>query len=307
MQVFQNFPHLSKKSVVALGMFDGLHLGHQKIIRQAVELAQQKNFLSVVCSFQNHPFSVLCPENIPLQIQNNFLTQKLLEKFSVDIFLTLPFTKELANQSPEDFIKMLCEYLQPQAVIVGENYSFGKGGKGSPQDLKHLSFQTIVCPMVIDAPTQKIISSTSLRQKILEGDLETVNRFLGRPFAKFGKVCHGDQRGRTLNFPTANVNLSKSEANLPNGVYAVEVFLNREHFFGMANIGSNPTFYETLPVRLEVHLFDFDRDIYGKNIEIQFHKKIRSEKKFSSLENLKAQLYFDKELIQNFFAQQKRP
>ena len=298
MQVYAKWTDLRARHLniaVALGMFDGVHIGHQSIVRRAVLLAKECGGTSVVFSFRNHPLSVLAPHRLPLQIGSPELREQILRDLGVDVLLAIPFTKELAEQSPEDFLALLRQYLAPRYVVTGPNYTFGKKGKGTQRMLLRMGnaygFQAEVCPAVIRGG--RPVSSTRIRALLDGGDLAEANAFLGYPFSFIGRVVHGEQRGRTLGFPTANLLIPDMQAMLPNGVYAAHVWYEGTRYDGLVNIGNNPTF-EGCSRRIEVHIRDFHEMIYDRAIRVAFLEKLREEKKFASVDDLVKQIQRDR-------------
>ena len=299
MEIYTKITDVSHKYgnvALALGMFDGLHLGHQSIIRRAVDLAKADGGTAMVMTFANHPLTVIAPDQVPLMLSDNETKASIIEKCGVDVLFSIPFTKYFSRIAPEDFLGMLRDNIAPKFVVTGANYTFGRMGKGNRKMLLRLAssfgFAADICPTVLR--DGKAISSTRIREFLASGDLATANDFLGRPFEFGGRVVHGDRRGRTLGFPTANVKVSKERAMLPNGAYAVEVCLDGDVYDGLANIGNNPTF-EGKERRLEVNIQNFDADIYDRFIETRFLAKLRDERKFAGAEELIKQLRRDRE------------
>jgi len=284
------------RTAVALGMFDGMHIGHQSIVERAMELAREQEGTCVVFTFNNHPLSVLAKERMPLQIGSPELRAAILEKMGVDVLFNIPFTKEFSRLSPERFLELLRDCLAPCYVVTGANFTFGRQGKGNQRMLQRVGedygFHAEICPTVLAGG--RPVSSTRIREMLKEGDLDTVNEFLGRPFTFTARVIHGDRRGRTLGFPTANLQIMEGRAMLPNGAYAVQVIYKGMYYNGLANIGNNPTF-RGCDRRLEVNIQEFQEDIYDQLLQIVFLKKLREEKRFPSVDHLIRQLHRDKE------------
>lgn len=282
--------------VIALGMFDGVHIGHQEIIRMAVAKAQEINGAALVFSFSNHPRSIIAPNAVPHRIASDSIRFCVLKNLGVNALVEIPFTADFAETGAADFIGLLQRYFSPQYVVVGENYTFGRGGHGTPNLLQDSAaacgFQVIVCQSVMrdGAP----VSSTRIRALIANGELSKVNEYLGYPFTINGTVIHGQERGRRLGFPTANLALREEFEHLPNGVYAVKVLYQGHLYRAAANIGNNPTF-DGCDRRLEVHIMEFSGDLYGEELMISFYKKIRNEQRFSSIDDLIRQISVDKE------------
>ena len=290
-----------KNPVVALGMFDGVHLGHASVIRRAVEVAKKINGTSMVFTFSNHPLTVLSPETAPLMIGSRSLRREIVESLGVEILIEIPFTKELSRKTPEEFLNLLQEKISPSYVVTGQNFTFGRLGKGNGRMLlresENYGFKAEICTTVTIG--KKNVSSTRIRALIAEGDLTLANELLGRNFTYVSKVVNGDKRGRKLGFPTANLEIEDNRAMLPNGVYIVEVKVRNNLYSGIANIGDNPTF-KVAKRRLEVFIDNFSGDIYGEEIAVSFIKKIRDEKVFNGVEELKAQLNEDLATLRSF-------
>ena len=297
MEVIKKIAGLTQKynqPVLALGMFDGVHLGHASVIRRAVEVAKKIGGTSMVFTFSNHPLSVLSPENAPLMIGSRSLRRDIFESLGVEILIEIQFTKELSRKSPEEFLELLREKISPAYVVTGPNYTFGRLGKGNGRMLlregENYGFKAEICPAVTIG--KKSVSSTRIRALIAEGNLAEANELLGRNFTYVATVVHGDKRGRKLGFPTANLEIDDNRAMLPNGAYIVRVKIGKNFYSGIANIGDNPTF-KVAKRRLEVFIDNFSGDIYGEEISVSFVKKIRDEKVFDSVEDLKLQLNED--------------
>ena len=297
MKVYKKLSELTKKypnPAVAMGMFDGVHVGHASIISRAVELAKLNNGTAMVLTFSNHPLSVLNPEKMPLMIGSRRLRRSIVESLGVKVMIELPFSKEFSKITPEDFLTIMADKVAPQYVVTGQNFTFGRFGKGNGRLLiregERRGFKAEICPTV--TVDRKAVSSTRIRELIALGDLESVNKLLGRAFVYISKVVHGDRRGRKLGFPTANLEISNQRAMLPNGAYAVSVKFNGKDYCGIANIGDNPTF-NVNDRRLEVYIYDFSGDLYGQEIAVSFLAKLRDEKIFASVDELISQLRRD--------------
>ncbi|MCR5758099.1 MAG: bifunctional riboflavin kinase/FAD synthetase [Selenomonas sp.] len=299
MEVYNKLMDLTKKYpclTVALGMFDGVHIGHQSIISHAVELAQRIGGKSVVFTFSNHPLSVLAPKQMPPQIGNNILREERLQELGVDILIAMPFTKDFASRRPEEFLDILRQNLAPRYVVTGPNYTFGYKGKGTQRMLlragEEYGFTAEICPAVLR--NGRPVSSTRIRSLLAEGDLHKASDFLGYPFTVVERVIHGDERGRVIGFPTANLAIREQRVMLPNGVYAVGIRFQGKSYNGVANIGDNPTF-KGCNRRIEVNIEDFQGNLYDKLIAVEFWEKLRDEVQFSSVEQLVKQIKKDKE------------
>ena len=304
MEVIKKLTGLTKKyknPVVALGMFDGVHLGHASVIRRAVEVAKNIDGTAMVFTFPNHPLTVLDPANAPLMIGSRSLRRDIFESFGVEVLIEIQFTKDFSRKTPEEFLSFLQEKISPSYVVTGPNYTFGRYGKGNGRILlregENYGFKAEICPAVTVG--KKTVSSTRIRALIADGDLNSVNELLGRNFTYVSKVVNGDKRGRKLGFPTANLEIEDYRAMLPNGVYIVEVKVSDKIYKGLANVGDNPTF-KVAKRRLEVFIDNFSGDIYGEEIAVGFIKKIRDEKTFASVEELKLQLNEDLLTLRSF-------
>jgi riboflavin kinase/FMN adenylyltransferase len=297
MEIFTQITNLTRdypRIAVALGTFDGVHLGHQKIISRAVELARLTAGASVVFTFLNHPLAAVAPERCPLQIDSPDFKAKLIENLGVDVLMTIPFTKQFARLSPTEFLTVLTDNLNPKHVVIGPNYSFGYKGAGTPEFFIEEGTRRGFAVEILDAleVDGTIVSSTLIRHMLGSGNVAGAARLLGRPARISGTVVTGDQRGRTLGYPTANLPLEPGMAAPGNGVYAVSVDIGAAKYGGIANIGTNPTF-KRIKRHLEVYLFNFSGILYGKKIAVDFIERLRSEKAFSGSAELKAQIQQD--------------
>lgn len=305
MEIYSSIPNLSEKpiqTVVALGTFDGIHLGHKAIINKAITEAKRLNCLSIVLTFSNHPLSILSPHNSPLTITNQLEKEKIISSLGVDVLINMPFTEDFLKITPYDFIKMVKSFLNPKKIVVGPNYSFGHKGAGNPELLRKLGLEfdfiaEIFPPILYD---DHIVSSTLIRNLIIEGNVERANILLDRFFKITGNVTHGDKRGKQIGFPTANINIVEGLVMPMNGVYATKVKYDNLVYNAVTNIGVNPTFKGNNR-RIEVHILDFDKNIYGQEIEVEFIGKIRSEIKFSSADELIKQIRKDLITAKRFF------
>ncbi len=290
-------------SIITLGNFDGLHLGHQELIKKIIKRAEETASLSMVVTFRPHPLKILAPDKCPPLISIYEEKIRLLEELGIDVLVKIPFSLEFAAMEPRDFVKnVLCDLLGAKEIFVGYNYRFGKGRKGDIRMLKELGeeFGFVVREIEQVSLNGEVISSTRIRQLLKNGEVEAAAKFLGRPYALCGIVVKGDGRGKGLGFPTANI--ASRHAIIPsNGVYAVKFFVRDRLYNGVVNIGMRPTF-ETKTLAIEVHIFDFDEDIYGEEVTIYFIRKIREEKKFSGPEELKTQIRKDIEEAKAVFS-----
>tara|TARA_X000000368_G_scaffold144225_1_gene113689 strand:- start:2306 stop:3232 length:927 start_codon:yes stop_codon:yes gene_type:complete len=285
-----------KRSVVTIGTFDGLHHGHQKIFKRVINSSKNKNLSSVVLTFFPHPRIILNKYNDIKMIDT--LDEKILHinKIGIDSLIIHPFDKNFSLLSANQFIKdYLVEKLKMKHIIIGYDHRFGKGREASVTDLKNYASDYDFTVEEIQAQEiEKIaISSTKVRNSINNGDLKTTEKYLGRYFNLTGKVIKGDGLGKKIMYPTANIFIKEKYKIIPkDGVYLIKTFIKNKLYNGMMNIGHRPTIGAN-EKSLEVHLFNFNKDIYGEQISVDIISKIRDEKKFSSIEALKDQLVKD--------------
>ena len=295
---------LSKGACATIGNFDGVHKGHQKLIQRVISKAQNRRMQSVVISFCPHPLHVLVGPQTPPFI--TFRDQKLdlLDSLGVDLALLINFTKELASLSPREFVRTyLVEWLNIKELVVGYDYTFGKGRQGNFEMLKELGQEfgfgvERLDPVIINGA---IVSSTRIRDMIRAGDVWSVKPLLGRFYVVEGQVIHGKDRGaKLLGFPTANLKL-ENEVHPATGVYAIWAQHDGDIIPGVANIGYNPTFGND-ELSIEAHLLDFSGDIYEHELQVHFVQRLRGEKKFSGVEELVARIQEDIALARNILA-----
>lgn len=305
MEIYNEIAKLKNKypkMVMALGMFDGVHLGHRKVIQRTVELAKKVQGTPAVFTFNNHPLTVLNANTAPLQIANTKLREQKLADLGIAVLINIDFTKEFAKITPDEFLKILHDNFAPIYLVTGSNYTFGVKGSGTTATLTEqelaYGFKTEICPAV--EILDNIVSSTRIRALIASDDLAKVNECLGYPFTVIDKVIHGDKRGRIIGFPTANIAIDNTRAMLANGVYAVRVIYNQKKYNGIANIGDNPTFIGCNR-RIEVNVENFSEDIYDKTLTVEFLAKLRAEKKFSGVAELIAAITQDKIAARKYF------
>jgi len=285
-----------RKVCLAIGFFDGVHLGHQQIIRHTLADARQHEALGLVVTFDRHPSTVVAPHRVPPLIYSLGQRLRTIESFCVEALLLFHFDKAFSLQTGEQFIRTLAESLgQIRSISVGANFVFGHNRDGNVELLKRLgkSLTFAVHGQAAVALDGKIVSSTRIREAILRGHLDAVSQMLGRPYSIAGKVVRGDGRGRQLGFPTANVDTT-GLALPPHGVYAVHAEVAGETHRAVLNIGVRPTLQNPhSAVQVEAHLLDFDADLYGHEIELVFVEKLRAERKFASLQDLRNQIAQD--------------
>jgi riboflavin kinase/FMN adenylyltransferase len=282
----------SAPCVVALGVFDGLHRGHQAVIELVVSLATTHDALAAVVTFDPLPAMVLAPTKAPRLLATVEQRLEGLAALGVDEVRVLTFTKELAHESAEDFIdRVLVRELRARCVVVGEDFHFGHDRRGTVAMLRELGpakgFEVVAAPLFGDGERW---SSTSVRRALEKGDLEGAARVLGRPFALRGVVEHGDQRGETLGFPTANLKLSPTQQLPAEAVYAGAARVDAQWWPAAISLGTRPQFYEDGDLLVEVHLVGFEGDLYGQTIDVIFLQRLRDQETFADLEKLKAQI-----------------
>lgn len=284
-------------SVIALGTFDGVHLGHRAIIKQLLAIAHQKNLKPIIVTFFPHPSHVLSPEK-PLKLINSIEERiKLLKDNGIEAIYVQEFTKEFSNQTAKTFVEnVLLKELNMKSLIVGHDHKFGKNKEGDFNFLKQLGIEndfevTQIKPLYVQG---YLISSTVIRNLITEGDFDKTNQFLGYPFCLFGKVVQGNQLGRKIGFSTANIILDYTNKITPRmGVYVVKTLIENRDYWGMMNIGYRPT-VDGKTQTIEVHLFDLNQDLYYQKLKIKVLHWIREERKFENIDLLKNQLSLDK-------------
>lgn len=288
-----------KNPIVTTGTFDGVHLGHQKIISRLKDVAQKHEGETVLLTFYPHPRMVLFPEDNDLKLLNTQQEKiQLLEKYGVDHLIIYPFTKEFSRLTSVEFVRnILVNSIHTKKLIIGYNHHFGRNREGSFEHLKE--FGPIYGFDVEEIPAKDIdsieVSSTKIRKALLSGDVETANSYLGHAYSVTGKVIHGNELGRTIGYPTANVLIEDKYKLIPaDGVYAVNVEVKGKKYDGMLNIGNNPTIEEK-GRSIEVNIFDFNETIYGEDATIFFIKRLRDELKFAGLDELKNALAIDKQ------------
>jgi len=285
-------------TVVTIGTFDGVHRGHRLIIDELIATAGKLNGRSLIITFHPHPQEVLRKTGSSVPILTTIDERAAeMERLGVDDMAILPFTRELADTPWQEFCEWLIRGVGVAHIIVGHDHAFGRNREGNAESLRRLGAErgfgiTEIGPLVVG---DEAISSTKIRRGLLGGDLARANDYLGRPYSIQGTVVRGDGRGRTLGIPTANIRPLDPAKLIPmNGVYCVSLTVDGERFDGMANIGVRPTFTEGVEKTMEVNLFEFDRNIYGHVVMLEFRKFVRSEQKFGSKEEFLAQLERDR-------------
>jgi riboflavin kinase/FMN adenylyltransferase len=295
-----------KKVVLTTGTFDGVHLGHKKILSRIVDLAKKLKGESVLLTFHPHPRLVLFPENSDLRLLNSQSEKlQLLEETGIDHIIVHPFTHDFSRLSSLEFVRdLLVNKVGIDLLVIGYNHHFGRNREGSFDSL--CEFAEVFGFDVEEIPAHDLekvnISSTKIRHALEEGDVELAGKFLGYPYFITGSVVQGSRVGREIGFPTANIQVNERFKLIPaDGVYAVQVAWKEGFLSGMLNIGVRPTVDSQKRKSIEVHLLDFDEDIYGKELQVRFIKRIREERQFESLEALKQQLEIDQNRTRNIF------
>ena len=290
----KNFNERLPSPVLTLGNFDGVHLGHQAIFKKVIERAREINGTSIVFTFEPHPLKVLAPERSPRMLNTFHGKMKLLAAAGIEIVICANFTRTFAEQHPEDFARdVLFKQIGVREVYVGYDYAFGKGREGSIESLKGMGRTFGFEVGVVEAVQVNdiVVSSSAIRDLISSGSVEEAAGLLGRRYAIEGEVVHGSHRGQALGFPTANLKIV-NELIPSHGVYAVLAQIENQTFKGVASIGVRPTF-DAGSVSIEVYLFDFHKELYGKEMEVAFVKRLRGEEKFPSADALVQQIRKD--------------
>lgn len=295
------------ETLLTIGVFDGVHAGHRYLLEKLQQRAAERSLLSGVVTFAPHPQSVLHPHN-----QLPWLTDlqdriKAFQELGVDTVIALTFTPKVAQLSAPDFMSLLRDYLKMRGIMVGPDFALGRGGEGNVNLLRTLGNQMqfsveVILPYTIDG---QVVSSTLIRQALIQGDMKRVEKLMGHRFYLKGKVITSDKRGRVLGFPTANLETKPQQALPDNGIYATLTQVNGKAFPSATNIGSRPTFGEGKQM-VETHLLNYEGSLYGKEIRIDFVQKLRDEQRFPSSEELKAQIEKDVRKVQALLAKDSK-
>lgn len=307
--VYINHPHQCLKEiqpeiVLALGYFDGIHFGHQEVIIEAKRIAEKRNLKSAVMTFDPHP-SVVLGKNVQHVEYITPLADKeqIIENLGIDILYVIHFDREFANLSPQEFIDMYVIGLNVKHVVAGFDFTYGRFGKGNMETLPSHSkgefTQTVIEKVMKE---EEKISSTYIRESLRNGDVEVIPSLLGRYYTVKGTVIDGEKRGRTIGFPTANIKLTDEYIVPMLGVYAVRIKVGNTWYNGVCNIGYKPTFNDDVNnTTIEVHILDFNSQIYGEKVIVEWHVRLRSEKKFNNVQELIAQIGKDKQQALEYF------
>lgn len=310
MKIYHGLEELKQinNPVITIGTFDGVHLGHQKLISRLNKAAELLQGESVLLTFYPHPRMVLFPESHGLKlIQTQEEKLAKLRDTGLQNVIIVPFTKALSRMTALEFVRdILVNKLNVKKLVIGYDHQFGKNREGSIGFLKSVAdtYGFEVDEIEAQEVDEMNVSSTKIRKAILAGEITQANRFLGAPFQLSGTVVKGNGLGKTIGFPTANIDLQSEIKLLPRkGVYAVELFLpHGEHFAGMMNLGTRPTVTSDEAISIEINIFDFDGDLYGQTVNVMVLSYIRDEIKFDSLESLKQQIKKDEIAVRNFFS-----
>jgi riboflavin kinase / FMN adenylyltransferase len=300
MQVFRHLPLLRCEPLaLAIGNFDGMHLGHQALLNQLISTAKTRRLIPAVMTFEPHPREFFTPLNAPARLSNLREKLEFFEEMGIKKVFVCAFNKRFSAIGAPEFLKILKERLHANTILVGEDFKFGTKRAGTVDDFTANGFDLIGMPRV-DFNSERI-SSTRVRDALFSGNLSLAAQLLGRNYSISGKVVHGAKRGRELGFPTANIHI-KHERPALTGVYAVKLSAGElQGLNAVANLGVRPTITGVPKLLLEVHVFDFNADLYGQHVHVAFLHKIRDEMKFESLDALKAQIAADIVVARNFF------
>ncbi|KHD86540.1 bifunctional riboflavin kinase/FAD synthetase [Heyndrickxia ginsengihumi] len=305
-------PHSFKKEdfpplVMALGYFDGIHLGHQKVIQTAKQIAEEKHLKSAVMTFDPHPSVVLAKNHKVVELITPLHEKiKLIESMGIDYLFVVHFTTDFASLLPQQFVDQYIVGLGVKHVVAGFDYTYGKFGKGNMNNIEEFAngrFDiTVVDKLTLQNRDDKV-SSTLIRKCIKEGRVRDLKDLLGRYYEISGIVVHGEKRGRELGFPTANIELSDPYILPPNGVYIVRMYVRNQWHNGLCSVGYNPTFKnpDEYVQTTEVYLLDFSDWIYDEHVIVEWHDRIRDEKKFNSVEDLITEMKHDEQVARNYF------
>lgn len=290
----------TEKRCACIGYFDGLHLGHQQLINKTISHAKENNCLASLITFDPDPWITIGKASVVAHITPLQTRIELAKRFGLDEVLILDFDKDVCNLDPKEFERLLSR-LNIHTLVVGFDFTYGCFGKGNVNTIVDNGLFNVDIVNSFEDRNGKV-SSSRIDKAIMDGDIEIANRLLGYPFFIQGRVIHGQQMGRKLGFPTANIGISVDQLLPGIGVYACKVYVGGKTYYGMSNVGHNPTCNYVQHLSLEVNIFDFDQQIYDKQIQVQFYSKIRNEIKFNSKEELIDQLTHDAQAIKDYFS-----
>ena len=285
-----------KETLLTIGVFDGVHLGHQRLLTHLRDEALRRNLLSGVVTFKSNPKAVLSPENKLLWLNDLETRIRLLQGLGIDVVVALPFSSELAQLTARRFVQLLKDYLNMRGLVIGPDFALGRGREGDAEKLRllgqEMGFSVDVLPaVVLDG---EVVSSSAIRQALLQGDMEKVEKLFGRLFSLTGQVVSGDRRGRVLGFPTANLNIKPEQALPGDGVYATIAHIDHKLIPSVTNIGVRPTFGDNKRL-VETYILDYRGELLGQMLTIDLVAKLRDEKRFEAVEELKTQMAKDVE------------
>lgn len=283
-----------KDMALTIGVFDGVHLGHKKLLSKLKKEASKNDLMTGVITFSQHPQEVISPQTRLPNLTDLDQRRELLKNEGIDIVIILPFDAEMAKLSARQFITSLKKHLRLRSLVIGPDFALGKSREGDAAALRTLGQEmgftvTVVPPMKING---EVVSSTAIRAALTKGDMEKAHRLFGRFFSLHGRIVRGEGRGAKLGFPTANISISPQQALTTDGIYATRAYIDGKVYKSATNIGTRPTFnghHRTV----EVYIIDFKGDLYGKDLKIEIIERVRDEKKFSSIEELKKQMEED--------------
>lgn len=299
-----NVDLFQKSTGVGLGNFDGLHVGHMSLINTLIDECKINNLNSIVYTFAKHPENILNKENSTQMLTTLENKKELLKKTSLDYLWFANFNESFSKLRPEDFVEnILIGTLKAKLAVVGFNYKFGYKGQGDPYILKEIgskfNLKVIIIPSIkID---NEIVSSSLIRSSLVNGDIEKASKLLGRNYSIKGNIKEGRRLGSQLGFPTANIYPENNMALPKFGVYITKTLIDNKYYESITNVGRAPTFGQQENISVETHIFNFDKDIYNKEIEVVFLSQIREEKKFNNVENLIEQVNKDREQVKRYF------
>jgi riboflavin kinase/FMN adenylyltransferase len=296
-----------KDTLVTIGVFDGIHLGHQRLLTHLRDEARKKNWLSGVITFKSHPRAVLSPENKLLWLSDIETRTNLFRDLGIDVIVVLPFTPELARLTAQKFVQMLMKYLKMRGLIIGPDFALGRDREGDTDKLRLLGQEMgfsveVIPPVVVDG---QVVSSSAIRQALIQGDMKNVEKLFGRFFSLNGLVVGGDGRGRTLGFPTANLDLKPEQALPSDGVYATIAHVGRELMPSVTSIGIRPTFGGGKR-QVETYVIDYEGELLGQRLTLDLVDKIRDEKRFDTVEGLKSQIGRDVEQARKILSERMK-
>jgi len=296
MQVEKELAELSPKKdmLLTIGVFDGVHLGHKYLISQLTELARQQSLLSGVVTFHQHPQEILSPQTKLPFLTDPARRANLLKNEGVEAIITLSFIRELAQLSARQFVSLLKKYLRMRGIVIGPDFALGRNREGSPNTLRTLGQDmnfsvTVIPPIMVNG---EVVSSTAIRRTLADGDMKRVVNLTGRPFSLHGRVITGSGRGIELGFPTANLDVDSEQALPAEGVYATWAYIDDKAYQSMTNIGKRPTFGGSERT-IEVYVLNYHSDLYGRELKIDIIDRLRDEKQFDTVEELKKQITED--------------